>query len=137
MNGKEFAQWMDETGISMAAAAELFGVSEQTLYNWRSTVGVPDRKLEWVRAQMEAYGRKAERAAETDRVVLEITDEQFAAWNDAALAAGLRLKEWAITSLDEVAATDPTLSGPAPDPVALVRETETPYRTPKKTEGAA
>lgn len=134
MTGKEFAQWMDEVGILLSEAAELFGVSEQTLYNWRSTAGVPDRKLEWVRTQMDAYGRKATQAPQLDRVVLEITDEQFAAWNDAAMAAQLRLKDWCITTL-EAAAEEQTGSGLASDPLALVREPGVDY-VPKKERGA-
>lgn len=134
MNGKEFGEWLDANGIDVAEAAAYFGVAEGSIYKWRSTPGVPERKLEWVKAQMDAYGRKAATAPELDRVVLEITDEQFAAWNDAATEAGLRLKEWAIASLDELAAQESTGSDAAPNPLRslpTVAEPGTDY-LPKK-----
>lgn len=116
MNGKEFSQWMEAAGISLSDAAELFGVSEQTLYNWRSTAGVPDRKLDWVQSQMAGFEKKTSNSPTLDRLVLEITNEQFAAWNVAALDEGLLLKDWAIQTLDDVAA-DSTGSGEAPNPL--------------------
>jgi hypothetical protein len=132
MNGKEFSQWMEEVGISLTEAAELFGVSEQTLYNWRSSIGVPDRKLEWVRARMEEFLKKSTRGSQLDRVVLEITDDQFAAWNAAALEDGLLLKEWAIQTLDD-AALNPTGSSETFNPLESLKvaEPDTDY-LPKK-----
>lgn len=103
MNGKEFAQWMENVGISLSEAANLFGVSEQTLYNWRSTTGVPDRRLEWVLAKMAEYVPESA-SPQTERVSLEITREQFTAWNRAALLEGKIIYDWAADVLDEAAA---------------------------------
>lgn len=137
MNGKEFSQWMEDAGISLTAAAELFGVSEQTLYNWRSSIGVPDRKLEWVRSRMDEFLKNAVKGKQLDRVVLEITDDQFSAWNAAAREEGRLLKEWAIQTLDD-AALDPTGSSEAFNPLESLKvaEPNTEYDAPKKSGGA-
>lgn len=116
MNGKQFGEWLDSNGIEVADAASYFGVSEGSIYKWRSTPGVPDRKLEWVQARMAAYSKQARSTPTLDRLVLEITNEQFEAWNEAALEEGLLLKDWAIQTLDEVAG-DSTGSGEAPNPL--------------------
>lgn len=52
MTGKEFAHWMDSNRVSNAEAASIFGVSEQNIYNWRSTRGIPRTKLDWVHEKM-------------------------------------------------------------------------------------
>jgi hypothetical protein len=116
MTGNEFGKWLDANGVSVSDASSHFGVSEKTIYQWRSTIGIPDRKLEWVLAQMTAYIKRASATPTLDRLVLEITNEQFAAWNEAALDEGLLLKDWAIQTLDDVAA-DSTGSGEAPNPL--------------------
>ena len=94
----------------MAAAASHFGVSEQTLYNWRSTVGVPPSRVEWVRTRMAEF-EKLESATLPDRLTLEATPDQFDDWNRAALAQGKILRQWAADTLD-AAATDPPVKKP-------------------------
>lgn len=113
MTGPDFGKWLDNEGISVAEASAYFGVSEKTIYQWRSTSGIPDRKFEWVRTQMSTYARKASQASELDRLVLQITDEQFSTWNDAASGSGQRLKDWCITTLDAACSTHitPTCHG--------------------------
>lgn len=59
MTGKEFGKWMKENRISLDDAAALFGVSEATIYSWRSVLGVPARKREWVRARMIDHARES------------------------------------------------------------------------------
>lgn len=138
MTGPDFGKWLDNEGISVAEASAYFGVSEKTIYQWRSTSGIPDRKLEWVQTQMSTYARKTSQASELDRLVLEITDEQFSAWNDAACGAGLRLKDWCITTLD-AACQDSTGLDATPNPVypplMKVAEPDAEY-LPKKGNGA-
>jgi transposase len=138
MNGKEFGEWLDGNGIDVEEAAAYFGVSEGSIYKWRSTPGVPDRKLDWVRTQMDAYTKRTEQISAPDRIVLEITNEQFQNWNEAALEEGLLLKDWAIQTLDEALA-DSTGSGQAPDPlrsIALVSDDRVDYKATKKERGA-
>ena len=137
MNGKEFVQWMESVGISLSEAANLFGVSEQTLYNWRSTTGVPDRKLEWVLGKMSEYTQSAP-AHQNERVSLEITRDQFTAWNRAALLEGKIIYDWAADVLDEAAAEageDSTGSSLPFNPLSSLKVAEpgTPYgtQTPK------
>jgi hypothetical protein len=140
MNGKEFAEWMEEVGISLSEAASLFGVSEQTLYNWRSTVGVPDRKLEWVRARMAAHVQKQAARSVLDRLVIEVTDDQLRAYLDAASHEGLYVKDWARQVLDEAAHADHTGSNAASHPLSSLPELKVADDpgdyTPKKEMGA-
>jgi transposase len=103
MNGNEFGEWLDSRGISVAEASSYFGVSEKTIYQWRSTSGVPDRKTQWVAERMADYAAKLSNDA-PERVSLEITREQFIAWNRAALIEGKIIYDWATDALDEAAA---------------------------------
>lgn len=106
MNGKEFAKWMDDSGINLETAATHFGVSQQTIYNWRSTNGIPVSRDEWVRLRMREYLEKQGIAELPNRVVLEPSRKQWRAWGHAALAAGQILDDWALETLDDAAARD-------------------------------
>jgi hypothetical protein len=106
MNGKEFAKWMDDSGVNLETAATHFGVSQQTIYNWRSTSGIPASRDEWVRLRMHEYLEKQGIAELPNRVVLEPSRKQWRAWGHAALAAGQILDEWALAALDDAAARD-------------------------------
>ena len=110
-----FKDWLDERNISPEDAAEMFGKSVGTIRNWRSA-GVPDLVRPWVEQRMAELNPSP---ATLDRLVLEVTNEQFAAWNDAALDHGIRLKDWAVQTLDGAAA-DLTGSGEAPNPLQSV-----------------
>jgi hypothetical protein len=111
---ESFNEWMDERGMSAEEASEVFAKSPGTIRNWRS-IGVPESQREWVAKRIAEHD--ATKAADVlNRIVLEVTNEQFAAWNEAALDEGLLLKEWAIQTLDDVAA-DSTGSGEAPNPL--------------------
>ena len=104
MTGKDFAKWMDEAGMSLVEAAAHFGVSEQTVYNWRSTRGVAESKVEWVLSRMREYLSSKSTVELPDRITLEPSKEKFDEWNRAALFAGKILREWAVDVLDEAAA---------------------------------
>jgi hypothetical protein len=107
-----FKDWLDERNISPEDAAEMFGKSVGTIRNWRSA-GVPDLVRPWIEQRMAELNPTP---ATLDRLILEVTNEQFAAWNDAALEHGIRLKDWAVQTLDE-AASDATGSHEAPNPL--------------------
>lgn len=133
MNGKEFGEWLDARGINVAEAAAYFGVSEGTIYKWRSTPGVPDTKLQWVRDRMAVYAPKGPDEA-PERVSLEITREQFTAWNRAALLEGKIIYDWAADVLDEAAAEagDDSTGATLPfNPLSSLKVAEpgTPYGT--------
>jgi hypothetical protein len=73
-----------------------------------------------------------------DRLILEVTRNQFDDWSRAALADGKILREWAIDSLDEAAANNSTGSDEAPNPLqSLPRAAEdgAPYGPTKKAAG--
>ena len=92
---------MDSENISSEAVGKDFGVGVQTIRNWRSA-GIPKRRVEFVRLKIfEFSAQKRELAEQT--LVLELTNEQFDQWNQAALAEGLIIRDWAIKGLDELA----------------------------------
>jgi transposase-like protein len=129
MTGKEFSKWMDESGIALTEAALHFGVSEQTIYNWRSTRGIADSKAAWVRGRMRDYIHQRGVAQLPERLVLEVPPPQFDRWCRAALREHKIPRDWAIDTLDRIAAeegveageqgavTDRTGSDAAPDPI--------------------
>lgn len=135
MDGKDFSQWLDSRNLNPAQAAELFGGSEQNIYNWRSTRGVPESKAEWVRKMMAEYDSK-ETGTLPNRIILEPSREQFRAWGKAALIAGKLIDDWATESLDQFGAqeeaTNQTGSTAAPNPLypplAQVAEEGNEYR---------
>ena len=115
MNGKEFGEWLDDHGIDVDAAAAYFGVSSGTIYKWRSTPGIPDRKIDWVTMKMTAYKASGALAPIQTSLALSITDQQLQAFIDASVRHEMRLTEWAIHALDEAASEG--LEGPnAPSP---------------------
>jgi transposase len=151
MSGKEFAKWMDEAGMNLASAAAHFGVSEQTIYNWRSTRGVADSKVNWVVSRMREFLASKGEKELPDRLTLEVSREQFDGWSHAALADGKILRDWALHTLDEAAAEHTELSqsqDPLYPPLSRVAEEGNEYRAaadakpgpsspPYEDEGAA
>ena len=121
MTGEKFAEWMDTNQVSVEEAASLFGSSEQTIYNWRSTAGVPQKKDEWAKRIMEGYlsNRKNELP---DRLTLEPTRDEFDTWNRAALLSGKIVRDWAIDSLNELAENESGLYASRQSSIPLVRE---------------
>jgi hypothetical protein len=120
MNGKDFAKWMDEAGIDLPNAAAHFGVSAQTIYNWRSTSGIPASRTEWVKLRMREFIANQGIKELPNRITLEPTRDQFRAWGKAALCAGQLIDDWAAASLDEAAAedeADQTGLGASHDPI--------------------
>ena len=132
MTGKEFAQWMEAVGISLTEAADLFGVSEATLYNWRSTVGVPERKLGWVRGRMTDYDKQTRdldvsEPRETRPGFYEIfrSDEELHRSDRASRLAGAEsLAAWChdviLAETNRALAAEKTGSSPDPDPLSSV-----------------
>jgi hypothetical protein len=142
MNGKDFAKWMDEAGIDLPAAAAHFGVSPQTIYNWRSTSGIPASRTEWVQLRMREYIANQGISELPNRVILEPTRDQWRAWGRAALVSGMLLDDWALEALDDAAADDEaahaTGSGDPPNPVQSLRAADAvvDYTPRKKDTGA-
>jgi hypothetical protein len=112
---KPLNEWMDAQGITPEQAAEIFGKSVGTIRNWRSG-GVPNNQREWVEKRMVEW-TGAPLPELPDRLILEVTRNQFDDWSRAALADGKILREWAIDSLDEAAAKDSTGYSQAQDPI--------------------
>ena len=142
MDGKEFSEWLDTRSITPAQAAGLFGSSEQNIYNWRSTRGVPASKADWVRKVMAEHDAN-QTVDLPNRLILEPSRSQFRTWNRAALMAGQLIDDWAAGALDDAAAEDEanqtgsdSPSNPLKSPPDLkVAEDSTDY-LPKKGNGA-
>jgi hypothetical protein len=103
MTGTEFGEWLDSKAIGVGEASSYFGVSEKTIYQWRSTAGVPASKVEWVRSRMREYTQGKDSTGLPERLSLEITREQLSSWNRASLLAGKIIYDWAAEILDEAA----------------------------------
>lgn len=124
-----FKEWLDERNISPEEAATIFGKSVGTIRNWRSA-GVPDLLRGWVEQRMAELTIQAGNTPE--RISLEITREQFTAWNRAALLEGKIIYDWAADVLDEAAADageDSTGSSLPFNPLSSLKVAEpgTPY----------
>ena len=113
MNGKEFGEWLDEHGVDVDEAAAYFGVSSNTVYKWRSTPGIPERKLDWVRMKIAEYNAADGPAPIQNRLALTVTDQQLQSFIDASVRHQMRLTDWAIHALDEAAREG--LDGPVDD----------------------
>lgn len=120
MKGKEFGEWLDDHGIDVDGAAAYFGVSSGTIYKWRSTPGIPDRKIDWVTMKMTAYKASGALAPSQTSLALSITDQQLQAFIDASVRHKMRLTEWAIHALDEAASESlEAPSAPSPSPPSV------------------
>jgi transposase-like protein len=99
MKGKEFAEWMDKSGLSLSETAHLFGVSEQTVYKWRSTRGVPAAREAWVKARMQ--DTITHHSSGLRSLVLDVDRDTFRRWNRAALNERKLIEDWAHDALEE------------------------------------
>jgi DNA-binding transcriptional regulator YiaG len=90
-------------GISAETVATALKVGIQTVKNWRS-IGVPERRKPHVAYFMSTWqGRDSDSPELRQNLVLRPTPDQFDRWNDAALAEGKRISDWAISGLDKLA----------------------------------
>lgn len=108
MTGKELAEWMDANEISIEMAARLFGTTENTIYKWRSTRGIAEKKQAWVGEMVAKYNndKGVTYTPEPHRISIPMTDEQFETWSEAALESGETLMEWAKSALESAADTE-------------------------------
>ncbi len=110
----DFKDWMDERRLKASGVCEALHVSEQTIHQWRS-FGVPPRRIPHVERYMAEWIDPASVVPPiTDEaisafveakqnLVLHPTEEEFDAWNRAALAERKTLKAWAHDGLGELA----------------------------------
>lgn len=106
---KTLNEWMDTNGITPDQAAEIFGKSVGTIRNWRSA-GVPTNLTDWVDKRIVEWSG-VPLPSLPDRVTLTVSSEQFDDWSRAALSEGKILSQWAIDSLDAVAAGEADSTG--------------------------
>jgi len=104
---EEFKSWMDRHGFTPTNLSPLIRRGVGTLKNWRSD-GVPPRVHDFVRDFMERY--EHEKTISLNKLILEVTDEQFQRWNSSALRSGQLIKDWAIEGLDHLASQESKIS---------------------------
>jgi hypothetical protein len=122
-----FKEWMDTNQVPTKEVCKRFGISKQTLYNWRSS-GIPESKQSHVNYIISCW--KNPTAAELGSTLLiKPTAEQFRTWNIAALQNKQILEDWAIQGLDKYA--EELEKGEEPEKInlSLVAEEPPPYRT--------
>lgn len=90
-----FVKWMDDHRLAAADVAEGLGVSENTIYNWRSS-GVPTSRVPHVEKFIEDWMGF--------HVGANIPDELLWQMNLAAQKDGATLDEWSNSALEGLAA---------------------------------
>ena len=93
--------WLDSYSISVSEAAKIFGKSEGTIKNWRSS-GVPESQQKWVSDRAAEHQARMSKNL-PDRITLTIEAFQFDNWNKAALKRGQLMRTWAIQALNDAA----------------------------------
>lgn len=119
----ELAEWMDSRSVSAEALSKRLGVKMQTIYNWRSA-GVPARKQDHLRRVMNQWDLHPD--SQGQAFIVRPTADQFREWNRAALERGELVEDWALRSLDELAAEELAESDKRPQ--LKVAETPPEYR---------
>jgi len=92
--------WMDSRHLKASDVAPRFGVSEQTIHNWRSA-GVPARTLPNVQRIMNEWPTAA--AAFGACLPIHARNAQLRAWNQAALDQGMLMEDWITAQIDKAA----------------------------------
>jgi hypothetical protein len=102
---KLFSTWMDEHGLTARTVAHELNAEEQTIRNWRSQ-GVPKRRQPHVELFMKEWDSRQGNAPAPlgQNLVLRPSEDQWTAWEEAALAAGEKVTDWAINGLNQLAA---------------------------------
>lgn len=98
----EFRDWMDSLNLKASSVTSRFGISAQTVFNWRSN-GVPPSRQEFVSRIIAEW---TSGSAFGPRLVVHANEQQFRAWNDAANnceSGPKRLEDWVKDGLDELA----------------------------------
>lgn len=119
----ELLDWMESREVSPEALSERMGVSLKTVYNWR-TSGVPARKQDHLRRVMNQWDLHPD--SQGQAFIVRPTPDQFREWNRAALERGELVEDWALRSLDELAAEE--LADTDKRPQLKVAETPPEYR---------
>jgi hypothetical protein len=98
----EFREWMDSLKLKAPTVAGRFGITVQTVNHWRSK-GVPDSRKEFAARTMAEWSSGSSIGP---RIQVQATDEEFRAWNRAALECegGPKLiEDWAREGLNQMA----------------------------------
>lgn len=97
-----FRDWLDARGITAQQAAQMFGVAEQTIANWRSA-GVPERRRMHVEAVMASWQPTGSQPRLEATIVINPNISQLQAWHNAAQDQSKDLESWTVDGLDQLA----------------------------------
>lgn len=98
-----FRDWMDRRKLKASDVAPRFGITNQTVFNWRSN-GVPESRQEFVARTIAEWP-----PVDGHPIIVTPTATQYAAWQRAtsqrSIDTGLpmTLEEWAVEGLDQLA----------------------------------
>jgi len=101
--------WLKKSNRERDWLAEQLGVASKTVDNWLSSPqNIPHSKLLLIQRLMEDSAAEEEQRKQqlqpTNQIFsLEVDLPRFRAYNEASLAAGLTLEQWAIQCCDEEA----------------------------------
>lgn len=103
----QFKTFCDERRLKAPEIAKIFRISQQTVLHWRSQ-GIPARRqaevLEWMAArEREEFGAPLAELPHRTLVVSPVSAEEWHAWEQAALASGQTLTDWARNGLRDLA----------------------------------
>lgn len=125
---QQFKAFCDERRLKAPEISKIFRISQQTVLHWRSQ-GIPARRqaevVEWMAArQREEFGEPLSNLPHRTLVV-DATAEEWHAWEQAALASGQTLTDWAHNGLLRLASEKGfgdipvTVSSPPHDPIGF------------------
>lgn len=98
---KRFFEWADAEKLRPSDLADMLKKKPQTIYNWRNA-GIP--KGQRVTCQYFMDKSREEKFEQIrSSLVLNPTPKQLDAWNEAALAKGMTIKDWVFEGLEEMA----------------------------------
>lgn len=104
---KELSQWL-KSNIKWdrdSLSSEL-GVTKKTLYNWTSGAStIPVKHAAKIKAIMNDENLPS-KSIELDRIILEMSNEQYDMYESCAKSQGMGLKEWFVHLADRAAEED-------------------------------
>lgn len=117
----QFKTFCDERRLKAPDLAKIFRISQQTVLHWRSQ-GIPARRqaevVEWMAArEREEFGEPAADLPHRTLVVSPVSAGEWHAWEQAALASGQTLTDWARNGLAQLA--EERGFGARPDPIGF------------------
>ena len=116
---KQLSKWLKTNGIiTRTQFCEELGISLKTSYQWTSgSTPIPTIHRAKIISWMQGKPLKQKKIL-TDTFSITIDEQRYRAYEAAAKAEGMGLKEWLISVVDDAAELDNTLPNPYSDNIA-------------------